>query len=83
MDTIELTRRLARLAVGVGAAVTPGQDVVVLGMDVQHAPTVRAIADAAYAAGARYVDAVYWDQHVKRSRLRHAAEETLDHSPAW
>ena len=83
MDTIELTRRLARLAVGVGAAVTPGQDVVVLGMDVQHAPTVRAIADAAYAAGARYVDAVYWDQHVKRSRLRHAAGATLDHSPAW
>ena len=29
------------------------------------------------------IDAVYWDQHVKRSRLRHAAGATLDHSPAW
>jgi aminopeptidase len=77
------TQRLAELAVRAGVGVVPGQEVVVLGMDVQHAPVVRAIAEAAYAAGARNVHAVYWDQHVKRSRLRHAPDDSLGQPPAW
>jgi aminopeptidase len=79
----EYVERLARLAVRIGAGVVPGQDVVVLGWDVQHAPVVRAIAEEAYAAGAHYVSAVYWDQHVKRSRMRHAPTESLGFVPAW
>ena len=74
---------LARLAVHVGVGVVPGQDVVVLGWDVEHAPIVRAIAEEAYAAGAHYVSAIYWDQHVKRSRLLHAPEDTLGFVPDW
>jgi aminopeptidase len=75
--------RLARLAVRVGVNIAPGQDVVVLAYDVEHAPLARAIADEAYRAGAHYVTVLYWDQHVKRSRLLHAPEESLEDTPSW
>lgn len=75
--------RLAELAVNVGVGVQPGQDVVILAYDVEQAPIARAVAEAAYAAGARLVSAIYWDQHVKRSRVRHAPADTLGLVPAW
>jgi aminopeptidase len=74
---------LARLAVELGANVAPGQDVVVLAYDVEHAPLAREIADAAYEVGAHYVSVLYWDQHVKRSRLLHADAASLDYTPGW
>ncbi|HJS92820.1 MAG TPA: aminopeptidase [Solirubrobacteraceae bacterium] len=77
------TRALARLAVELGANVAPGQDVVVLAYDVEHAGLAREIAEAAYRVGAHYVSVVYWDQHVKRSRLLHADEASLDYTPGW
>jgi leucyl aminopeptidase (aminopeptidase T) len=43
----DYVRRLAVLAVEVGANVAPGQDVVVLVHDVEHAPLAREVADAA------------------------------------
>jgi aminopeptidase len=76
-------RRLGKLAVDVGANVAAGQDVFVLAMDVQQAPIARAIAESAYEAGARYVTVLYWDQHAKRSRLRHAPADSLGFVPAW
>jgi aminopeptidase len=79
----ERTRRLADVAVRVGANVAPGQDVFLYGFDVEHAPIVRAVAEAAYAAGARFVSTTYWDQHVKRSRLMHAPEDSLGFVPDW
>lgn len=81
--TVKRTRALARLAVELGANVAPGQDVVVLAYDVEHAVLAREIADVAYQAGANYVSVLYWDQHVKRSRLEHADEESLDYTPDW
>jgi aminopeptidase len=77
------TAALARLAVELGANVAPGQDVVVLAYDVEHAGLAREIAEAAYRVGAHYVSVFYWDQHVKRSRLLHAEEESLDYTPGW
>ncbi len=77
------TRALARLAVELGANVAPGQDVVVLAYDVEHASVAREIADAAYQVGAHDVTVLYWDQHVKRSRLLHAEEDSLDYTPEW
>jgi aminopeptidase len=77
------TRTLARLAVRLGANVAEGQDVFVLAFDVEQAPLARAIADAAYVAGARYVSVLYWDQHVKRSRLLHAPDDSLSFVPNW
>ncbi len=74
---------LARLAVRVGANVAPGQDVVVFAFDVEHAPIARVVAEEAYLAGARFVSVLYWDQHVKRSRLAHAPADSLGFVPDW
>jgi aminopeptidase len=79
----ERTRTLARLAVHLGANVAPGQDVVVLVYDIEHASLAREIADVAYRAGAHYVSVLYWDQHVKRSRLLHADQDSLGFTPSW
>jgi aminopeptidase len=79
----ELIEGLARLAVGVGVDVGEGQDVFVMAQDVEMAPIVRAVAEAAYMRGARFVSALYWDQHVKRSRLLHAPAQTLGFVPDW
>jgi len=76
-------RRLGTLAVEVGANVAAGQDVFVLAMDVQQAPIGRAVAESAYEAGARYVTVLYWDQQVKRARLRHAPADSLEFVPDW
>jgi aminopeptidase len=76
-------RSLGKLAVEVGANVAPGQDVVVLAMDVQQAPIARAVAESAYQAGAHYVNVIYWDQHVKLARLRHAPAESLGQVADW
>ena len=72
----------AELVVRVGANIQPGQNVFVIGL-VEHAPLVRAITEAAYVAGARYVDVRYTDQHVRKSFIAHAAEEDLTQTPAW
>jgi aminopeptidase len=79
----DLTRRLAELAVRTGANLQPEQDLVVLAWDPEQAPLVRAVADCAYRHGARFVHAVYWDAHVKHSRLLHAPAQTLDFVPGW
>jgi aminopeptidase len=44
---------------------------------------VRAAAAEAYGAGARYVDVLYTDQHVRREFVAHAALEDLGWSPPW
>jgi aminopeptidase len=67
----------ARLAIEVGINLVPGQDLQITGL-LEHYPFVRAIANAAYAAGARYVDVNYQDQHVTRARIQHAPEDSLD-----
>jgi aminopeptidase len=74
--------RYAELAVRVGANVAPGQLAEVFGL-VEHAPLVRAIARAAYEAGARYVDVLYTDNHIRRALIELAPEESLDFSPPW
>src|SRR5438552_19046095 len=84
VDVAEKTRveKLAELAVRVGSNVEEGQIVVVAGM-VEHAPLVRACTEAAYEAGARYVDAVYRDQHVRKAMIELGPDETLSWTPPW
>jgi aminopeptidase len=72
----------ADLIVRVGANVQPGQTVQVRA-NLEHAPLVRAIADAGYRAGARFVDANYVDSHVRRSLIEHAADADLTHTHPW
>lgn len=75
-------RRLAELIVRFGANVQPGQ-VVAVGAEPGKEPLARAVAGAAYAAGAKFVDVSYFDLHVKRARIEHAAEDTLEYVPPW
>lgn len=58
-------------------------DLVVINAEIEHAPLARALAEGAYARGARYVDIWYFDPHAKRSRIRHADPETLREVPSW
>ena len=82
MTPDERLERYAELAVRVGANLAPGQTLNVW-CAVEHAPLARAIARAAYAAGARYVDVFYTDQHVRREMIANADEETLSWTPPW
>ena len=58
----------------VGANVQPGQLVDVIAR-VEHAEIARAVARAAYSAGARYVDVHYTDQHLRRALIEYAADD--------
>ena len=44
---------------------------------------MRAIAEEAYAAGARYVDVVYADRWVQRAFVSTAPDEMLGWTPPW
>jgi aminopeptidase len=72
----------ARLAVQVGLNLQPGQTLGINAL-IEHAPLVRAIARQAYANGARYVDVLYTDQHVRRAHIAAAADDALGYSPPW
>jgi aminopeptidase len=77
-----LLKRYAELVVRVGANVAEGQDVAIYAY-VEHAPFARALAAAAYEAGARYVTAQYADQYVKRELIVHGTDDVLEWSPPW
>ena len=65
-----------------GANLQPGQDLF-LGANVEHAPLVQAIAAEAYAAGAHFVDVMYYDPWVKRAHVAGAPEDGIGFSPPW
>jgi aminopeptidase len=73
---------LAALTVDFAANVQPDQVVAILTAPGKEELT-RAIADAAYRRGARFVDPWSFDPLVKRARIAHAREETLDYIPPW
>ena len=77
-----MLERLADLVVGFGANVQPDQIVSVSCEPGKEALT-RAIAASAYRRGARFVDVQWFDPWVKRARIEHARDETLDFGPDW
>jgi aminopeptidase len=82
---VELDERLERyaeLAVRVGANVEEGQNVFLISQ-IEHAPLARALTRAAYAAGARYVDVNYRDQHVRKAMIELGPDEALTYTPDW
>jgi aminopeptidase len=81
-DFDNYTTALAELAVRLGANVQPGQ-LVALGSEPGKEPLARAIAEAAYAAGARFVDLTVFDVYLKRARALHADRDTLKYVPPW
>jgi aminopeptidase len=81
MDDATL-ERLADLVVGFGANVQVDQ-IVSVNCEPGKEPLTRAIAAAAYRRGAKFVDVSWFDPWVKRARIGHAREETLDFVPDW
>jgi aminopeptidase len=78
----DVLARWARLVARFGANVRPGQ-IVAIGTEPGKEHYVRALAEAAYEAGAKFVDVATFDLHVKRARLRHADPDTLEFVPSW
>jgi aminopeptidase len=74
--------RYARLAVEVAVNLQPGQ-FLRISAEPEHLPLVRAIGRVAYERGARYVETHYRDGHLKRARVQHAPEDSLEWSPPW
>jgi aminopeptidase len=74
--------RLADLVVGFGANVQKDQIVAVTCEPGKEA-LVRAIAESAYRRGAKFVDVQWFDPWVKRARIAHARDETLEFVPDW
>src|SRR5947208_10504115 len=74
--------RLADLAVDFSANVQSGQ-IVAIEAETGMEPIVRAVAERAYERGARFVDPTYFDPYVKRARLQHAPDDTLEFVPEW
>lgn len=77
-----LIERFADLVVQAGVNVQPGQGVV-LRSDTAHLEIARAVTEAAFAAGAAWVEPVWTDGPIRRSTVRHASLETLSASRPW
>jgi aminopeptidase len=75
-------RAYARLRVHAGVNLADGQELLVHAQH-EHAPLVRAIAEEAYAAGARYVDVAYADRWVHRAFVATAPDGMLGWTPPW
>jgi aminopeptidase len=78
-DQIE---RYGELTVRVGANVQPGQEVVIA-CGVEHVEVMRAVARAAYRAGATRVTPFIRDRHVRRAAIEFGPADMLGVSPAW
>jgi aminopeptidase len=74
--------RYADLTVRFAANVAEGQ-LVLIQASLEHAPLVRAVARAAYRAGARWVGADYRDEHLRLAMVELAPEQTLTWTPPW
>jgi aminopeptidase len=74
--------RLARLLLGVGANLQPGQELLVIA-DIANAGAVRALAAEAWRMGASRVHTLYHDAYLKRPLVELAPEEALAQTPPW
>ena len=81
-DVSDYIRRLAELAVSFGANVQPGQ-IVTLSSEPGKEKLTRAIAEAAYEHGAKFVDLNVFDPYIKRARVLHGSPDTLEYVPPW
>jgi aminopeptidase len=76
----ERLERFADLTVRLGANVQPGQDVVLIA-NVEQAPVARAIARAAYRAGAVHVVPHFEDTHLRAAAVELGPKDALGWSP--
>ena len=79
-------RKYANLLVKVGVNLREG-DLLHLTVSLSDDPTIRKLAhytiEAAYQAGAKYVDVNWNDEYEAKLRVLHAPDGTLDYFPSW
>jgi aminopeptidase len=78
----QYTEAMAELVVRFGANVQPGQ-VVAIGAEPGKEQMVRAIAEHAYRAGAKFVDLSVFDMYLKRARALYGSADDLGYVPPW
>src|SRR6202048_237970 len=81
IDPVKLDR-LAEVAIKVGVAPRPGQDLLLTAPSAAL-PLVRKIAEHAYKAGAGLVTPILSDEEVTLSRYRFAADDGFDRAAGW
>jgi len=77
-----LLRAYAQLVVRAGVNLDAGQELLIEAQ-IDHAPLVRAIAEEAYRAGARFVDVRYSDPYIRRALAMAGPEDSLGWTPPW
>jgi aminopeptidase len=80
--------KYAEAIVKVGLNLRAGQRLIITsgatrGVSHQFVPLVREVAKAAYAVGAKYVDAILADEEMLRLRIQHAPKGSFDIYPRW
>ena len=81
IDMVKLDR-LAEVAIKVGLALQPGQDLLLTAPSAAL-PLVRKIAEHAYQAGAGLVTPILSDEAITLARYRFAADESFDRAADW
>jgi aminopeptidase len=81
-DANGLIERLADLAVAGGANLQAGQ-ILAVTTEPGKEELTRAVAEAGYRRGAKFVDVFSYDLHVKRARVVHQRDDDLDYVPPW
>ena len=81
-DADERLRTYARLVIEAGVSLAEGQRLLVHG-EIGAAPLAEAIAEAAYRAGAGYVDVLYSDPRVRRAMVDIGPDEAIGATPPW
>ena len=84
----ELLQKYAELAVRVGLNLREGQRLLIgnrttRGVLLHVAPLVREITKAAYSAGARYVDVLWSDEELLKTRVQMAPRDSFDEFSDW
>ena len=77
-----LLEKYADVIVKVGLNLRSDQRLSIRGI-IEDAPLIRKVAEQAYKAGARYVDVMWADETINRTRLQHADPESLTDLPDW
>lgn len=78
----ELSQTYAELLVNVGVALQPGQKLLVRA-SIDAAPLVRRVVDVAYRLGSPYVEVLWTDDAVTRSRFMHGPEGSFEIIPQY
>ncbi|GAB6167621.1 aminopeptidase [Clostridium carnis] len=82
MNIETMLKKYATLTVKKGVNVQENQTVIV-NSPIECSDFARAIAEAAYIAGAKDVVVHYSDQNLQKIRLTHASNDTLSNVPSW